>query len=142
MEKPIKMDDLGVPLFSETPICALVFSAFGREIVKRNETLQVSDTACGAITTFSGEFVYKQVWEAGLHSLKRTGHPLTIGRVPKRNMYFAMIDFQGRAVSFREGTFFFLSWLVVCFFWKKASLKKNWITNDDCNYSRSKIEMI
>ena len=83
MEKPIKMDDFGVPLFSGNIHMCPCFFCCGREIVKRNETLQVSDTACGAITTFSGEFVYKQFWEAGLHSLKRTGHPLKIGRVAK-----------------------------------------------------------
>ena len=29
MENPIKMDDLGVPLFSETPIC-IIFLPLGR----------------------------------------------------------------------------------------------------------------
>ena len=34
METPIKMDDLGVPLFSETPICTYAISAMNHMLTK------------------------------------------------------------------------------------------------------------
>lgn len=60
------------------------------------------------------EFVYKQVWEAGLHSLKRTGHPLKIGRVPKQTCILQSLIFKGEL--WVSGKVRFLFELVGCLF--------------------------
>ncbi len=41
-----------------------------------------------------------------LHSLKRTGLPLKIGRAPKGNVVFQPLIFRAEHVCFREGIFF------------------------------------
>ena len=81
MENPIKIDDLGVPLFSETPILDGQ-TTFQKTIHK------------------SPLFLFGAAWRFTLPETNSS--PLKIGRAPKGNDLIATIHFQVQAVSFRE----------------------------------------